>query len=117
MFYGCSSLTTAPELPATTLADNCYENMFSACSSLTTVPALPATTLAEGCYMFMFISCTNIKISQTQTSEYQTEYRIPISEDGQEAADALQGMFRNTGGTFKDTPTINTTYYTSNTVI
>jgi hypothetical protein len=28
MFYGCSSLTTAPELPATTLANNCYQNMF-----------------------------------------------------------------------------------------
>ena len=25
MFYGCSSLTQAPELPATTLAYSCYE--------------------------------------------------------------------------------------------
>lgn len=29
MFYGCTGLTTAPELPATTLANNCYENMFT----------------------------------------------------------------------------------------
>ena len=28
MFKGCSSLTTAPELPATILADHCYEYMF-----------------------------------------------------------------------------------------
>ena len=25
LFYGCSSLTSAPTLPATTLADNCYD--------------------------------------------------------------------------------------------
>ena len=28
LFYSCTSLTTAPELPATTLADFCYSNMF-----------------------------------------------------------------------------------------
>ena len=28
MFYGCTSLTTAPELPATTLANYCYLRMF-----------------------------------------------------------------------------------------
>ena len=50
MFYGCTSLTTAPELPATTLATSCYESMFRGCSSLTTAPELPATTLADGCY-------------------------------------------------------------------
>ena len=47
MFYGCTSLTTAPELPATTLADSCYYYMFQGCTSLKTAPALPATTLAN----------------------------------------------------------------------
>ena len=28
MFRGCSSLTQAPELPATTLAERCYHGMF-----------------------------------------------------------------------------------------
>ena len=37
MFYGCTSLTTAPELPATSLADNCYYHMFYGCSSLADV--------------------------------------------------------------------------------
>jgi hypothetical protein len=59
MFYGCTSLTTAPELPATTLAEYCYLRMFSGCTSLTKAPDLPATTLAEGCYQYMF-SATNI---------------------------------------------------------
>ena len=50
MFQNCRSLTTAPELPATTLASSCYNSMFSLCESLTTAPELPATTLADGCY-------------------------------------------------------------------
>ena len=59
MFYG-SSLTTAPELPATTLADSCYANMFYG-SSLTTAPELPATTLADSCYANMFQGCESLK--------------------------------------------------------
>jgi hypothetical protein len=46
MFQYCTSLTTAPELPATTLASYCYNQMFYGCTSLTTAPELPATTLA-----------------------------------------------------------------------
>ena len=34
MFAGCTSLTTAPELPATTLADYCYMSMFQGCTKL-----------------------------------------------------------------------------------
>ena len=60
MFEGCTSLTTAPELPATTLDDcnYCYSYMFSGCTSLTKAPALPATTLANSCYWSMFDGCT-----------------------------------------------------------
>ena len=57
MFYDCYALTTAPELPAITLAEHCYECMFSSCASLTTAPELPATTLAKYCYNGMFYSC------------------------------------------------------------
>ena len=117
MFYACRSLTLAPELPATTLTANCYEHMFSSCTALTTAPALPATTLAEYCYAYMFNGCASIKLSTTQTGEYQTAYRIPTSGTGTTATDALTNMFRDTGGTFTDTPEINTTYYTSNTVV
>ena len=60
MFNGCSSLTTAPELPATTLSESCYALMFSGCTSLTTAPELPATTLAESCYSYMFQGCTSL---------------------------------------------------------
>ena len=50
MFYYCRYLKYAPELPATTLADQCYQNMFYACVSLTSAPKLPATKLAFNCY-------------------------------------------------------------------
>ena len=60
MFQGCTSLTTTPELPATTLADGCYDSMFYGCTSLTTAPELPATTLVYGCYAYMFYNCTSL---------------------------------------------------------
>lgn len=117
MFYGCTSLNTAPELPATTLAKYCYQYMFKGCTSLTTAPALPATTLTNGCYQEMFYGCSLIKLSTSKTGAYTTAYRIPTSGTGTTATDALSNMFGSTGGTFKGTPSINTTYYTSNTVV
>ena len=60
MFLGCTSLTTAPELPVTTLEKACYYRMFNGCTSLTTAPSLPATTLAESCYAGMFNGCTSL---------------------------------------------------------
>ena len=65
MFYGCTRLTTAPSLPATTLATRCYSSMFYGCTRLTTAPSLPATTLADHCYNYMFNNCTSIKIPQS----------------------------------------------------
>ena len=51
MFKGCTRLTTAPSvLPATTLTNYCYASMFKGCTNLTTAPELPATTLANECY-------------------------------------------------------------------
>ena len=47
MFSGCTSLTEAPELFATTLAQSCYGSMFYNCTSLTKAPKLPVTTLSN----------------------------------------------------------------------
>ena len=60
MFNGCKSLTNAPKLPATILAESCYQSMFYACTGLTTAPELPATTLADYCYYHMFYDCTSL---------------------------------------------------------
>ena len=65
LFQDCSVLTSAPKLPATTLADNCYYSMFSGCKSLTSAPKLPATTLALGCYSSMFSGCKSLTSAPT----------------------------------------------------
>ena len=112
MFYNCTSLTTAHELPATALTSGCYNSMFQGCTSLTTAPELPATMLAGLCYRNMFYGCTSLKISATQTGEYTTAWRIPST--GEIASEQLYwntDMLKNTGGTFIANPSINTTYY------
>ena len=58
--FADAALTTAPELPATTLAQGCYLMMFQNCTSLTQAPVLPATTLVAGCYSGMFAGCTSL---------------------------------------------------------
>ena len=61
LFDGCTALTSAPELPATTLDTGCYRAMFAGCTGLTVAPRLPATTLATDCYQLMFYGCTNLR--------------------------------------------------------
>ena len=74
LFNGNKQLRTAPSLPATTLADYCYQEMFYGCSALIEAPALPATTLAENCYCQMFYSCTALtkapELSATTLASY-----------------------------------------------
>lgn len=138
--------STLPSLPATSLARWCYYRMFARCVDprwhVTEWIALPATSLPEWCYweMFeqsdigqipsirattissmscyqMFNGCSNIKLSETQTWDYQNPYRIPSSGTGVAQSDSFSQMFFDTGWTFTWTPSINQTYYTSNTVI
>jgi hypothetical protein len=61
LFDGCKVLTSAPDLPGTTLAENCYYFMFQNCTSLKVAPALPATQLAIDCYCGMFYGCTSLE--------------------------------------------------------
>ena len=117
MFTWCTSLTTPPILSATTLDRSCYSEMFNWCTSLETIPALPATTLADGCYSMMFYKCSKIKISETQTWEYVNEFRVPTTWTWTGWNNPTNNMFYNTWWTFTGTPDINTTYYTSNTVV
>lgn len=63
MFRGCTSLTTAPALPATTLARYCYQSMFYDCYSLRTAPELPASTRTvsqDFMYNAMFRNCSGL---------------------------------------------------------
>ena len=64
-FAGLLSRTKAREigdiaLPATTLSEACYVNMFNNCYSATTAPELPAKTLVTRCYQNMFNNCESL---------------------------------------------------------
>ena len=135
LFSGCSTLTTAPELPATTLASYCYRSMFKSCSSLLAAPRLPATQLTEGCYYHMFNNCTSLttapqlpatqladycysgmfygsqklKISDTEVASGTKVLDIPVGTEAK--ANWNEGMFYATGGTFKGDPEIGKAYW------
>lgn len=118
LFLGCTSLKMPPKLPATTLANNCYDEMFANCTNLEWLPALPSLALVEKCYYYMFYGCSKIKISYNQTWDYQTPYRIPTTWTATETwASTTYYMFTNTWWPYATTPSKNTTYYTSNTVV
>jgi hypothetical protein len=67
MFMGCTSLHSAPDLPATVLADKCYFRMFYNCTGLSSIPSFASEVTMSGTsnrrrYCFqMFQNCTGIK--------------------------------------------------------
>lgn len=75
MFAGCTALEKAPDLPATTLANRCYTNMFWGCTALETAPDLPATTLPKDCYQYMFNGCNKLStVTMLAPSDKMTDY-------------------------------------------
>ena len=60
LFRHCKRLTVGPKLPATTLSTSCYSHMFSLCTNLVNAPELHATTLSESCYRSMFSGCKSL---------------------------------------------------------
>ena len=88
LFYGCGTLTSTPELPATTLAVSCYKWMFRDCTSLTTAPELPSTILVKNCYNYMFNGCSNLNYvkalftTDPTTGTYLTDWLNNVSSTG-----------------------------------
>ena len=70
LFDGCTSLTQAPELPATTLAEHCYDLMFRECESLTQAPDLPAKYLVNSCYAYMLYRCKSLTKAPALPAEH-----------------------------------------------
>ena len=80
MFQGCKSLTAAPALPATTLAEWCYYCMFQRCKSLTSAPELPTDDLVDSCYAYMFQGCTSLNYVSAGFYNWRgsaTDYWLP----------------------------------------
>ena len=81
--FSNTNITAGPELPATTLAKECYAFMFNNCASMWTAPDLPATTLVLNCYAYMFKGCsllTYIKCLGYTSGENTGDYDKPITE-------------------------------------
>ena len=57
--FSQSSVTSSPKLPAMTLRNGCYDAMFWH-SALKVAPELPATTLDSSCYREMFYGCADL---------------------------------------------------------
>ncbi len=92
--------------------------MFQMCgTAFKGIPELPATQLASQCYYQMFYGCAGLKFATASGTGVTTAYRIPSSGIGTTAQYAMTDMFKNTGGSFKGTPSINTTYYTNATIV
>ena len=102
MFEDCTSLTQAPVLPATTLAEGCYKKMFKGCTSLETAPELPATTLVYGCYDSMFEDCSNLTTIDVSASvlseEYTRNWVKNLPENGEITLSPLTQIIRGING-------------------
>lgn len=103
MFKDCTSMTTAPVLPATTLAIDCYSGMFRGCTSLTTAPALPATRLVFECYKGMFNGCSSLNSITTYANNISASNCITNWLSGV----AATGDFYNLGGATYQTDSVS----------
>jgi hypothetical protein len=82
MFCGCNAMVTGPTiLPATDLYTSCYYQMFRDCLNLLRAPDLPAYTLKNYCYNGMFPGCkkmTYIKcLAVNKSATKCTEWWLP----------------------------------------
>ena len=75
-------------LPATTLTEGCYQDMFNGCKGIEKAPELPAPKLEKDCYSEMFFGCEKLKkisIGATATA------------DGTKLSDCTGGMLTGAG--------------------
>ena len=64
LFAGAEKLVNNTErllvLPATTLTESCYQDMFNGCKGIEKAPELPAPKLEKNCYREMFYDCAKL---------------------------------------------------------
>lgn len=75
LFYG-AGITNAPELPATTITQDCYSIMF-AYSKLVNAPDISARNAARGCFYGMFMGASDLETPPSvlyPTSLYNNSY-------------------------------------------
>ena len=79
LFKNCTSLTTAPELPATTLTNACYAYMFYYCTKLNYVKALFTDISAPECLLAWLynVSTTGTFVKNPEATYTKTQAGIP----------------------------------------
>ena len=64
LFAGAEQLVNNADrllvLPATTLTEGCYQDMFNGCKGIEKAPELPAPKLEKNCYQEMFYDCAKL---------------------------------------------------------
>ena len=97
LFAGAEKLVNNTErllvLPATTLTEGCYDNMFSGCKGIEKAPELPAPKLEKGCYQEMFYDCSKLNSVKCLASDVA-------------ASDALKDFLKGAGTAAEKTPVI-----------
>ena len=99
LFAGAENLVNSADrllvLPATTLKEGCYDNMFSGCKGIEKAPVLPAPKLEKGCYQEMFFDCSKLNSVKCLASDVA-------------ASDALKDFLKGAGTAAEKTPVIET---------
>ena len=81
-------------LPATTLTNMCYMDMFAGCEGLTRAPALPATEMTVACYAEMFTGCANLtKAPALPTTTFTPYGQDPVTFEEYGSIDCYMSMF------------------------
>ena len=74
MFSNCTALTSAPNLPATTLVDKCYYYMFFGCTKLKEVTMLATDVNATDCLSAWLEDAGTYATSRTLKVNGKDEY-------------------------------------------
>ena len=77
LFAGAENLVNNDErllvLPATTLTEGCYQDMFNGCKGIEKAPELPAPKLEKNCYQEMFAGCSKLNYVKCLATDISAE--------------------------------------------
>ena len=93
MFNYCTSLITAPKLPAYRLAGACYKYMFKGCTSLIKAPKLIFDDPVTGCFDYMFENCYSLALIEISIP---TQYKSTMF-NGTYTAGWVNNVYNNHG--------------------
>ena len=77
LFAGADKLVNNDErllvLPATTLTEGCYQDMFNGCKGIEKAPERPAPKLEKNCYQEMFFDCSKLNSVKCLATDISAE--------------------------------------------